>query len=134
MTNALLIFLWAWLAAARLTRLVWADDITVPVHEWLERRWRAAGSRSRDPGLTTAERRGARLDYAVGQFFAAMISCFWCVGFWIFAVCTLAAWFVAGQPGVVLGGPAWWTVPCAAFGVHWVFALTTANADPAARS
>lgn len=133
MTNALFVFGWAWLAAARITRLVWADDITVPVHEWLERRWRHEAARYRDPGLSAAARRGARLDHAVAQFLAAMLSCFWCVGFWVFALCTAGAWLVLGTPGVVLGGPAWWTLPCAALGTHWVFALITANADPAAR-
>jgi len=130
------VFVWAWLGAARLTRLLVADDVAIPVHEAVERRRRDAQAPLALPGEDTPARRAALRSARRWRWLGAMISCLWCVGLWIFLAMTggagLVAW-LAPDTWQVLGGPWWWTLPNAALATHWVFALLSSHVDPAAR-
>lgn len=142
MTNVLFIFILGWLAAARLTRLVVVDDLLDPLHEWVEKRWRTgmekfvqAGVDEHSKALTPERAKvlKGRHDrtYRRWKWVSKMISCYWCAGLWWFLLLTAVAAVATLDRGgwQILGGPAWFTLPTAALGAHWLYALANLWAD-----
>lgn len=76
------------LAAYRVTRLVTADKITEPIFErlrwWLENRWVA-----KHPGANVS-------DTGWESKLAYLLSCPWCLGFWVSGVTTVVVSLVYG--------------------------------------
>lgn len=127
------VFWWAWLGAARVTRMLPADDIFVPVHEWVERRWRSGAARMNDPGLTEKQQRAGGRAVIRWQWVAALITCFYCWGLWVYLAMTGVAALASLDTTSwhVLGGPWWWTLPCSALGVQYVMVTVMSWTDPA---
>lgn len=130
------VFWWAWLGAARVTRMLPADDVFLPVHQWVERRRIAAVGRSGLAELPDAKRRRAWRISRGWTWLGALISCMWCWGTWVFLAETALAAFATTDTASwrVLDGPWWFTIPHAALGVQWVLVTIMVNADPVARA
>lgn len=146
-----LIWVLAWFASARLTRLVNADVLTEPLRNAWERHWAArtqatqlthnvawqewnaaektaAPDERRTASLRKTERK-AFWKFERARVMQWFVSCPWCIGFWIFLGVTFLAWYAAGAPWVVLGGPWWFTLPAFALGGNWVYALVAGAVD-----
>lgn len=89
------------LAAYRLTRLIVEDSITEPARNWVKNRAYIL--------MIEETTRETRVD-TISPFFALvfrLISCFWCVGFWIAVIVTILA--------VTQGR--WWALTCFALAI-----------------
>lgn len=128
---SLWVFLLGWLGAARLTRLVVVDDLADPLHDALERRWRGALETFGSPDATEGDRARADRRYRHGKWLASLMSCYWCAGLWLFLGETGLAVVAEWNTGTwqVFGGAWWFTLPNAALGAHWIYALINFWAD-----
>lgn len=99
MTISLATFLVSLGAVLRLNRLLIDDTIAQPIRNWF---FELAKSEN-------TEKAG------IGVWFSELLSCPWCLGFWLASATTTLAWVSAGA--------AWFFLPALALSISWLAAI-----------
>ena len=132
--NAAVLAVLAWLAAASVTRAVTADGFFAPLrvvhHARVQQRAQMllTNLRSMPPDHPRRWAVARRYEWLVA--WSEFFTCPWCVGFWVYAAASVAAWAALGFPAVLWGGAAWFSVPAAALAGRWIYGMLAKWLDP----